>query len=112
MLGVVSFPIDVGYEPAMDASISTTTRATLMLPTLLENNRRLSHPPYCSWNRHGTVLLGHAVMDATVAWLDPTDNRAHNRVVSKLPLEVACERASVYLMNETGGRACRQSERT
>jgi hypothetical protein len=28
--------------------LSTTTRATLMLPTLLENDRRLSHPLYCS----------------------------------------------------------------
>jgi hypothetical protein len=40
----------------LKAAISTTTRATLMLPTLLENNRRLSHPLYFSWNRHGTVL--------------------------------------------------------
>jgi hypothetical protein len=46
----------VGGEPARCASIPTTTRATLMLLTLLENNRRLSHPLYFSWNRHGTVL--------------------------------------------------------
>jgi hypothetical protein len=52
-----------------------------MLPILLEINRRLSHPLY-PWNRHCTVLLGHAVVDATEAWLEPTDNRAHNRVVS------------------------------
>src|ERR1700749_4381716 len=32
--------------------------------------------------RPGAVLLGHAVVDATEVWLDPTDNRAHNRVVS------------------------------
>ncbi|RSH85534.1 hypothetical protein EHS25_004930 [Saitozyma podzolica] len=38
----------VGYELARDASISTTARATLMLLTLLENNRRLSHHLYCS----------------------------------------------------------------
>jgi hypothetical protein len=46
----------VGYEPAGDALISTTTRATLMLSII---------PLYHSWNRHGTVLLGHAVVDAT-----------------------------------------------
>ena len=67
-----------------------------------------SYALYYSWYRHGTVLLGHAVVDATEVWLDPTDNRAHNRVVSTLPLEVACERD--YFMNETEGRACRQSE--
>jgi hypothetical protein len=55
-----------------------------MLPTILENNRPFSHPLYFSWNRHGTVLLGHPVGDATVAWLEPTDNRAQNRVVSTL----------------------------
>jgi hypothetical protein len=41
-----------------------------------------SYALYYSWNRHGTVLLGHAVVDATEVWLDPTDNRAHNRVVT------------------------------
>ena len=41
-----------------------------------------SYALYYSWYRHGTVLLGHAVVDATEVWLDPTDNRAHNRVVS------------------------------
>jgi hypothetical protein len=59
-----------------------------MLPTLLENNRRLSHLLYFLWNRHGTVLLGHPVVDATVAWLEPTDNRAHNRVVSTWATQV------------------------
>jgi hypothetical protein len=83
-----------------------------MLPTLLENNGRISHLLYFSWNCLGTVLLGHTVVDTTVAWLEPTDDRAHNRVVSTLPLAVACERASVYLMNEIEGRAGRQSERT
>ena len=43
-----------------------------------------SYALYYSWYRHGTVLLGHAVVDATEVWLDPTDNRAHNRVVSTL----------------------------
>jgi hypothetical protein len=38
----------VGYEAARDASISPTARATLLLPTLLENNRPLYHPLYCS----------------------------------------------------------------
>jgi hypothetical protein len=27
-------------------------------------------------NRHGTVLLGHAVIDATMAWLEPVTKRA------------------------------------
>ena len=44
-----------------------------------------SYALYYSWYRHGTVLLGHAVVDATEVWLDPTDNRAHNRVVSTAP---------------------------
>jgi hypothetical protein len=51
-----------------------------MLPTLLEINRRLSHPLYYSWNRHGTVLLGHAVVDATEAWLEPTDKGTWQKI--------------------------------
>jgi hypothetical protein len=39
---------DVGYETTRDASISITARATLMFPTPLENNRRLSLRLYCS----------------------------------------------------------------
>jgi hypothetical protein len=57
-----------------------------MLPILLEINRRLSHPLYYSWNRHGAVLLGHVVVDATKAWLELTDNRAHNPVISTGPM--------------------------
>ena len=67
---------------------------------------------------HGSATvrfcLGHAVVDATEVWLDPTDNRAHNRVVSTLPLEVACERIfherdrrpsmSTKRVNVTGGK--------
>jgi hypothetical protein len=54
-----------------------------MLPTLLENNRRLSHH-LSIVHRTATVrvLLGHVVVDATVALLEPSDSRAHNRVVS------------------------------
>jgi hypothetical protein len=44
-----------------------------------------SYALYYSWNRHVRVLLGHAVVDGTEVWLDPTDNRAHNRVVSTAP---------------------------
>jgi hypothetical protein len=40
--------IVAGYEPARDATISTTIRATLMHPALLENSMRLSHPLYCT----------------------------------------------------------------
>ena len=50
--------------------------------------------------------------EATMTWLESAAKRARDRVVSTLPLEVACERESVFPMNETEGRACRQSERT
>jgi hypothetical protein len=39
----------------------------------------LVHVEAVPWPR---PCLGHPVVDATVAWLKPTDNRSHNRVVS------------------------------
>jgi hypothetical protein len=36
-----------------------------------------------------------------MAWLEPAAKRTRDRVVSTLPLEVACERESVYPMDET-----------
>jgi hypothetical protein len=66
-----------------------------------------SYALYYSWNRHGTVLLGHAVVDSTrfgsilliTEHITESSQHSHSRL-----------RASVYFMNETEGRACRQSE--
>jgi hypothetical protein len=53
-------------ELAGKASISTTTRATLMHQSALENNRPSEHQHSIVLIRHGTVLSPHAVINTMV----------------------------------------------
>ena len=59
--------VNLSTELAGNASISTTTRATLMLLQVLENNRPTGHQYSIVLIRHRTVFSRHAVIDATVA---------------------------------------------